>query len=599
MNEGVKCRHGTFVFPPEDHYIGKALEIYGEYSEQEVQFICSFLKTGDTVIEVGAHIGAITVPMANAVEDTVHAFEPQEAIRSLLLDNVINNNLHDVVRVYDCALGMKDDRLFYSMNPRNTGGVELKARGDFATRVETLDSYEFREVDFIKIDVEGMELEVLVGARATLIKCRPVIYLENDRPLNTHVVLNELFGLGYRVWRHEPWLFNPDNFRKVPHNPYPGIAALNLVAVPAEKEAPPQCKGLTEILPNQWAAVCRFGGIGDNLIAAAVFSGLVRQGNKVEVITNEHCGIVFENNPYVSKLSICKDGDQPKDGGKEWQSWFEKRSHEYKGGLFHLSHSVECSLAFVQAQTQFWWRPEMRRIIADVSYLEMAATICGSGHDFYPLYYPTGIEMAKARETKAKVGARAVGWILCGSRFDKVYPYAAYAIARIIKELGVPVIMFGDGNPEKKDHEIAKVIQHDVEKQNGSTRGLHLAMSAVESADGPKADWPIRRSLAQLLQCDLVISPDTGSAWACAMEPMPKIMLLSHASANNIIKHWVNTVGLHADPARVPCWPCHRLHDVVDTCVIAKDKSGVACMADISVEAIVQKAKEALNGNRH
>jgi hypothetical protein len=96
---------------------------------------------------------------------------------------------------------------------------------------------------------------------------------------------------------------------------------------------------------------------------------------------------------------------------------------------------------------------------------------------------------------------------------------------------------------------------------------------------------------------DLVITPDTGTGWATAMEPMPKILLHSHASKENIAKHWVNTTSLHADTNRVPCWPCHRLHDDMSTCKSAKDNpNAAACMADISVQSIVETVEKKWSG---
>ena len=78
------------------------------------------------------------------------------------------------------------------------------------------------------------------------------------------------------------------------------------------------------------------------------------------------------------------------------------------------------------------------------------------------------------------------------------------------------------------------------------------------------------------------------------LEPMPKIALLSHASAENITKHWLNTTTLHADQNRVPCWPCHKLHDTKDTCVENKEKNGAACISDISVETIMGHVRKYL-----
>jgi hypothetical protein len=97
-----------------------------------------------------------------------------------------------------------------------------------------------------------------------------------------------------------------------------------------------------------------------------------------------------------------------------------------------------------------------------------------------------------------------------------------------------------------------------------------------------------------LLACDLVISPDTGAAWAVAFEPTPKIIMVSHASVENITRHHVNTIALSADPDRVGCSPCHRLHSDPSTCVPNKDGNGPACLSDLSVELIVTAAKAAL-----
>jgi hypothetical protein len=112
---------------------------------------------------------------------------------------------------------------------------------------------------------------------------------------------------------------------------------------------------------------------------------------------------------------------------------------------------------------------------------------------------------------------------------------------------------------------------------------------------GGTMDWSLRRSLAQVLASDVVISPDTGMAWAVAFEPMPKIIMVSHASAENITKHWVNTVTLTPDKNRVPCWPCHRLHDTIDTCVPNKDGGqAAACISDTSVEKLIERTRDAL-----
>ena len=338
-----------------------------------------------------------------------------------------------------------------------------------------------------------------------------------------------------------------------------------------------------------WAALIRLGGIGDNLIASSLLP-LLDKDYYVEVIAQEPYHVVFENNPHISKLTVKKYDDFPPGGGLEWQKWFQSRAKEY-AKFVHLSHSCETTLALVPAQTQFYWPAEMRRKWCGKNYLEFVHDIAGLPYKFDPRFYPTAEEREKALETKQKVGKRVVGWCISGTRLDKRYPLAPLAIARIIRELNVPVILFGAPG---KDYDAAKSIQDHVKLENSSLDGLHLAMSP--DADAPT--WPIRRVLSQIQTCDLVISPDTGPAWAVAMEKMPKMVMLSHASDRNITAHWKNTTSMHADPARVPCWPCHQLHDEIATCTPNADNNGAACISDISVETIVQTARKLLpNGD--
>ena len=62
-----QCRHGRMVFLKHDVYIGRSLELYGEYSESEAEVFTQLLRPGDVVIEAGANIGAHTVHIANLV----------------------------------------------------------------------------------------------------------------------------------------------------------------------------------------------------------------------------------------------------------------------------------------------------------------------------------------------------------------------------------------------------------------------------------------------------------------------------------------------------------------------------------------------------
>ena len=338
---------------------------------------------------------------------------------------------------------------------------------------------------------------------------------------------------------------------------------------------------------KKWAGIARLGGIGDNLIAASVLAPLKRAGYMTEVISQPPYSVVFENNPHIDKFSIKEQTDFPQNDMLAWQQWFASRGREY--ALFaNLSHSCEHLIALFPAQTAFGWPANFRRKLCDRSYIETVHDIIGMPHEFGPLFFPTEEETALALETKNKIGKRVVGWCLSGSRIDKIYPYAPMAVARVIKESNLPVVLLGAPG---KDFEMAKAIQDHVGRQNGSVEGLHLALSP----DANKPTWPIRRLLSFAHECDLVIGPDTGPLWSVAFEPMPKVLMLSHASPENITKHWVNTTTLYAAQLRVPCWPCHQLHDSPATCTPNKEKNGAACMSDISVETVLKTVKQKMS----
>jgi ADP-heptose:LPS heptosyltransferase len=162
-------------------------------------------------------------------------------------------------------------------------------------------------------------------------------------------------------------------------------------------------------------------------------------------------------------------------------------------------------------------------------------------------------------------------------------------VARLIRELDAHVVMMG-APPPHVDFELARFIQQQVQIQNGSDKGLsHAGSPSMENQT-----WPIRRILTFAASCDLYIGMDTGPSWSVAFESVPKIILISHASPENITKHWRNTVTLHADPQRVSCWPCHRLHDDISTCRPNQWNTGAACVSDIDAETVIETARRQL-----
>jgi len=337
-----------------------------------------------------------------------------------------------------------------------------------------------------------------------------------------------------------------------------------------------------------WATVTRMGAVGDNLMAASVCRPLKRMGYMVEMLTATPNHVVFQHNPHIDKVSVVDaDKDMPNDaseaGAIEWQLWFEKRS--YQSEVFiRLAHSCEMRHCVQPSATWFWWPPEVRRKLLAGNYMEAVHDIAQVPYDFGPLFYPSEAEREHAQATRARYKGPVIGWVLTGSRVDRRYPQSSLAIARLIRELDATVVITCAPHPTY--YEFAKEIAKLVVKQNGNDQGLVIATSPNETLS-----WSLRRSLTMLQQCDVVIGPDTGPMWAVAFEQVPKVLLLSNMPPESVAKHWLNTAVLHADPMRVACWPCHRLHNDKSTCVPNADDTGAACISDISVEMVVQTTR--------
>jgi len=233
-----ECRHGEMSFHRTDHWIGRSLDLYGEWSEGEVQLFRKVVKPGDVVIEAGANVGALTIPLARIVGDTgrVHAFEPQRDNFACLVSNV--RSLRNIT-LWPKPLASSPYRISYSPvdleKVCNLGSTEVFAhRGEGNSDITTTidEMFSSAPVSFIKADVEGMELEILQGAVATIERCRPILYVEDDREQNSHALRTWLVSHGYRLYRHTPPLYNPKNWRGSRVNVFGRTVSINLLCIP-------------------------------------------------------------------------------------------------------------------------------------------------------------------------------------------------------------------------------------------------------------------------------------------------------------------------------------------------------------------------------
>lgn len=243
----VNGKHGTFLVPPNDIYIGRSLELYGEWCEAEVYLFTQLLKPGATVIEAGANVGSHTVPIARAVgpTGTVYAIEMQPFVSQLLSANVMINDVPQA-RVIQAGVGDTVGHLdvheIQYAGKNNFGGISIEVlqQTDAPTdkirvQLQPLDSLiTVSRLDLLKLDVEHLELATLNGAQTLIETHRPVIYLENDDPADSQALLDFLQPRGYHTYWHRSMLFNPDNANGHSENVFGTLRCVNLLALPTK-----------------------------------------------------------------------------------------------------------------------------------------------------------------------------------------------------------------------------------------------------------------------------------------------------------------------------------------------------------------------------
>jgi FkbM family methyltransferase len=179
-----------------------------------IEFCTRFCDRRKVFLDIGAHMGTYSLLLASKCKE-VHSFEAQRMTYYQLCGGIALNKAYNVT-AHHCAISnteeAKQGQLTLNIISEDGGGSTLNR--DFAdlqgaallgteqVPVKTIDQFEFKEVGFIKIDVEGHELQVLEGARHTILTNNyPPILLEawNDEWYMARklAVLTHLAALGY------------------------------------------------------------------------------------------------------------------------------------------------------------------------------------------------------------------------------------------------------------------------------------------------------------------------------------------------------------------------------------------------------------------
>jgi FkbM family methyltransferase len=258
-NKLCATRHGPMLANRNDSHVGRSLIKYGEFSKGETDLFTSIVPREGLVVEVGANIGALTIPLAR-IAQCVLAIEPQRIPFQALCANLQINSLLNVWTLQAACSDTTGRTPVLDYDPRvaqNFGGARLPETAKHLNHVplvrldDVLSENELPLV-FLKIDVEGMERAVMRGANVTIRRDHPILYFENDRA-ETYFEnvrwVEETFG--YRIFQHIPPLYTDDNYNGEAENIFidatgEPIVSGNCIGVPHDSPLIPQLEAIAE-----------------------------------------------------------------------------------------------------------------------------------------------------------------------------------------------------------------------------------------------------------------------------------------------------------------------------------------------------------------
>lgn len=192
----VRNKHGRMYAIPNTDKFWKAQLSKDIFQFKNIEKLRQLCGNPRTVIDIGANVGSNTIEYCTwGIE--VHSFEPCSELYDCLVHNIELNVKPDMnismyrgtslytgnVHTYNIGLGNSNTIKFLQNHLDNKGcNYVMDGPSSYSEKIElrTLDSYQFTNVDVIKIDAEGYELYILQGAIETIKRDKPIIQTECD-----------------------------------------------------------------------------------------------------------------------------------------------------------------------------------------------------------------------------------------------------------------------------------------------------------------------------------------------------------------------------------------------------------------------------------
>jgi FkbM family methyltransferase len=250
-------RSGAIFHHPGSDLIGTALKIYGEWAHNEIELLLGLIDSGCCVYDVGAFVGSHAIAFAERVGPLgkVFAFEPNKSSFRLLAMNTCTERRASV-RSFNLAIGasngfvksMTPDKSNIGLSVLQEAADEFDPDGVFMKSLDSLDLDS--DPSLIKIDVEGMELDVLEGAAHIIERSRPIVYAEVNTVAKALALLSWSQNNNYTSLGCSSLAFNPNNFAENDNNIYGNGRECAMLMIAAEST---QCQKFQAIIESGFA----------------------------------------------------------------------------------------------------------------------------------------------------------------------------------------------------------------------------------------------------------------------------------------------------------------------------------------------------------
>lgn len=216
----ARLTSGVFLFvDPADETVSAHIIARGFWEAWIHEAICSLLRAGDHVVEVGANVGYYTLEMARLVGPggSVLALEANPRLTELIAASVAFNGYQNIIDVRQCAAAQITGRLEFITSRSNSGGGHLglghgtPGWGQVAIEVESvrLDDIVNKRTRLLRLDAEGSEILILRGAERLLSQPDIIVCMEWDTYQmssrgDVPALVKWLGDFGFQAWRIDP-----------------------------------------------------------------------------------------------------------------------------------------------------------------------------------------------------------------------------------------------------------------------------------------------------------------------------------------------------------------------------------------------------------